>query len=687
MNDVTSGSISSTKDYKDTPTGQAEYWTTEFNASEKNFKDFLRDGTKIDIRYRGGKKKSSETESNAKSPFRLNLFHSNTITLLSMLYGNLPKVEVSRRYSDPNDDVGRVAALIMERLLNNDVQDNSETYNSVLKAALQDRLLPGLGVARVRYEFDNETGNEDAPLEYYHWRDVRWGWGRTFAELPWIGFRSFLDKDEMTARFGKEAAEGVQYQSESTTPDREESGEKDMDGPWQKAPVWEIWHKKKKKVVWWSPGYDKTLDEKDDFIGIRGFYTCPPPLLANQTTNLYIPTSDFYMAQDLYNEIDLLQTRISIITQAVKVVGAYNQDSGDLKRIFKEGTDNDLIPVDNWALFAEKGGIKGQIDWVPIKEIVEALVRLREIRDESIKLLQQITGMSDIMRGDLSGQYEGVGQSKMKVQFGSVRIQALQEEFSTFASNLMKVKADIIGHHYSPQTIARLANVSTFMQEDHKYIGQAIALIKQPEKARLHIIIRPESVAMVDYAQLKQERSEFLNSISGFLQAATPLMEAEPQTTPFVLQLLQWGLAGLKGSSEIEGVVDKAIQVTQEALKNAKEKPDPEAVKTKNAIELEMIKHKNNMAEINAKANADVTETNAELAADLKVIQAELKAAIIELSAKMGADIKKEAETSAINSQQAIEAAQAEVVKDTASAELDIAVDKEKSKNATNTSK
>lgn len=681
MNDAVSGSISSKKDYKNTPEGQAEYWVAEFEASEKNFRDFLRDGTKIDIKYRGGKHKTTEGRRSASSPFRLNLFHSNTITMLSMLYGNLPKVEVSRRYTDPNDDIGRVAALIMERLLNNDVQDNSETYNSVLKASLQDRLIPGLGVARVRYEFDEESGKEDAPLEYYHWRDVRWGWGRTFADLPWLGFRSFLNKDAVRGRWGDKIADGLQYKNQTTTPDKAEGGSNDADGPWQEAQVWEIWDKKNKKVVWWSPGYDKVLEEKEDFMGIRGFYTCPPPLLANQTTNLYIPTSDYYMAQDLYNEIDTLQTRIAIITQAVKVVGAYNQDSGDLKRIFQEGTDNDLIPVDNWALFAESGGIRGQIDWVPIKEIVEALVRLREIRDETIGLLQQVTGMSDIMRGDLTGQYEGVGQSKMKVQFGSVRIQALQEEFSTFASNLMKIKADIIGRHFSPQTIARLANVSTFMKEDHEYIGPAIAMIKDPDKARLHIIIRPESVAMVDYAQLKSERTEFLTGISNFLSAAAPLMEAEPTTAPFMLQLLQWSLAGYKGASEIEGVVDKAIQVTQEAAKDPRnQKPDPEKIKADNDIALENLKHQNNMAEIAAKGQADMQESQAELIADLVTIKAELKAALAEIDAKLQSDVSKEASTSEINVQQAVESAKAEIVKDVASAELNILVDKEKSK-------
>jgi hypothetical protein len=147
------------------------------------------------------------------APERINLFHSNVTTLMSMLYGNVPQVDVSRRYADADDDVGRVAAEMMERLLNNDISENGEEINAVLRSTLQDRLLPGLGCARVRYEaefeqvevevavqkegaeqpetvFEMQTEErlvfEDAPCDYYYWRDVLWSWARNWSELTWL---------------------------------------------------------------------------------------------------------------------------------------------------------------------------------------------------------------------------------------------------------------------------------------------------------------------------------------------------------------------------------------------------------------------------------------------------------------------------------------------------------------------
>ena len=701
INTAEKGSLESRKDFKETPDDQYRYWQRELASSDTQLRNFRNLGTKIVNRYLGGNKGKSDlaAENLGKVNFRLNLFHSNVITLQSMLYVDLPEVVVKRRFDDANDDVGRVATMIMQRLLENDLADNGEEYSCTFKAALQDRLLPGLGCARVRYEVETETDPmtgeervsfEDAPIDYYHWRDVAWGWGRTFADLPWVAFRTWMKKDDVEARFGAEVADQVELKNESVVTNKhEEASERDEDSAWRKAEIWEIWDKTTRRIVWYSPGYDKILDTRDDTLQLSGFYPCPPFLVANQTTSLYIPTSDFYLAQDLYNEVDLLQTRISIITEAVKVVGLYNRESGDVSRMFKEGTDNDLIPVDNWALFAEKGGIAGQIDWVPLDSITEALLRLRELRDEAIGLLQQVTGMSDIMRGELGGQYEGVGQSQLKAKFGSVRVQALQDDLAKFASDLLQLKAEVISRHFDPETIAQRANVDhTF---DVELVPDAINLIKQPDQARLRVRVKPESVGMADYSQLKQERTEYLSAMANFLQGIGPIIEVEPGAKPFFLEMMKWSLAGFKGSETIESVFDKMIELSnQAAIKMAQEggKPDPEKEKedAKSAaqLELENVKHQNAVQLIQVKLQADLQVRQSDLEADIQTKQAEyqlkaderladMQAELAQIKEKMIADIKVENAQSMVNAAQTEAAAQSETTKAGALAQMDIA--------------
>ena len=88
------------------------FWDKELVAANKRVKKFHSKGGAIVDRYIG----KGRTDDILKTS-RLNLFHSNIKTLQSMLYGNLPKVDVSRRYADGTDDAARVAAEIFERLL------------------------------------------------------------------------------------------------------------------------------------------------------------------------------------------------------------------------------------------------------------------------------------------------------------------------------------------------------------------------------------------------------------------------------------------------------------------------------------------------------------------------------------------------------------------------------------------
>ena len=657
MSSEKGGSIESKSDFKDTPRGNYQFWQQELAACSQRLAKWLKLGDKVVNLYL-----DSRADIQGEHGFKLNLFYSNITTLNALMYGNLPTVDVSRRYADSNDDVARVAAETMERLLNADIAENGDQYDAVLHGVLQDRLLPGLGCARVRYEMESEEDEmgveqvtyEAAPIEYYHWRDVKWSWGRSFSDLTWISYKNYITKDEATERFGEDVAGKLQYKKQMVANEDEGEQDPDMESAWLKAEIEEIWDKASRQVIWISLGYDKVLDTKEDPLGLNGFFPSPPFFMANATTSLYHPTPDYKMSQDLYNEIDVLQTRIAILTEAVKAVGVYDKAAEGIERMYSEGVDNELIPVDNWALFAEKGGIKGAVDWVPIDAVTNALEKLVMLRDQTVALLQQVTGMSDIMQGGLQNQYEGVGQSQIKAKFGSIRIQQMQEEFAYFASGLLQIKAEVIARHFDPRTIAAQSNMQ--MSFDAELLPQAIELIKNPETARLKVAIRPESVAMTDFAQLQSERTGYITAISTFMQSAGPLMDSDPSAKPFLLQLLQWGLAGFKGSSDIESVIDKAIEASQRA-EQEEQQPDP-------VMQVEQMKLQGEMQKIEAKKMADLEVRQADLQSDVQTIQATSQAKLTELQAKTQAGIMEEQAQSQINMDQQRAGVEAEAQKE-----------------------
>ena len=677
MTDPVASNEESRPDEK-TGAGWAKFWEKELKASEKLLKPFVQRGKDAVNRY------AAETIQDGKSDrsnwFRLNLFSSNVNTLKSMLYGQLPEVSVKRKFDDQDDDVARVAGLILSRMLNYDLQANGEEYDVVLRGVLEDRLLPGLGCAVVRYDMgtdtrmiDNTVWNEeteeydteeieeeyldweDAEIDYHYWGDVRWSWARNWSELRWVAFRSYLTKEAVEERFGEKWAKKLTYKkSEPGADNKEDSFNRDMQDSVSTAEIWEIWDKESQKVFWFQENQSDICDEEDDPLGLDGFFPCPPFLLANSTTTLLMPTSDYYLAKDLYRHIDLLSTRIAVVTQAVKVAGAYDKAQNGLERLFKEATENELIPVDNWAQLAEKGGLAGVLELVPTLEIAQTLDVLVQQRNQAIELLYQVTGMSDVLRGAATEGQTSATEQELKAKFASVRVQALQDTFATFCTDLMQLKAQVICKHYDVETIAKQANVQAMVQSDQDLVPAALQLLKQPNQVYLRIAIKPETVAMVDFAKKQQERTAFLEAMGFFVQSAQPMIEAAPEAAPTLLEMLKWGMGGFKGSEEIEGVMDEAIDNLR-ANPPQSQGDDAEAAKAQAEMakiqgdlqKLEMQrqhdqeKHQFKMREMQAQHETKMAEIQASFSAAIAELRARTEGKVIEQTAQTEGDIVK----------------------------------------------
>jgi hypothetical protein len=671
--------IQKAEQFPDTTHGWADRWRVEMDSAEENQRKWVERGDKVVKRFLDNR------EATVGGDTRINLFTANVQTLQALLYGKTPQVDVKRRFADPGDDQARVAGEILQRLLNLDIERDSDSYATALENALSDRLLPGLGVVRLRYEAEFEEQAEVAAVmddlgsvlapaytpeptksyecvetDYVYWKDFRWSPARTWDEVRWVAFKADMTYDALVERFGEGHAKLVPMNAKLAAKD-EDSGDKN--NPWSRAEVWEIWSKEHRKVQWWVCGYDQILDEKDDPLGLDGFWPCPRPMFANCTTTKLIPTPDFVLAQDLYDEVDDISTRITSLERAINVRGVYDKTNEGVKRLLAEAVGNELIPIDDFSMFKEKGGLQAVVDWLPLDMVVGALDKLREYRSELMALLYQVTGMSDIMRGQASGKATATEQA-LKAKFASTRVQEFQNEFARFASDAQSIKAEIISKHYDPETILKQSNAQYMTGGDPQAAQAAIQLIKS-DFYQYRIEVRPESVAMADMTAMKQERSEFLMAVATFLQSSQPVVAAAPWTAPFLLQMLQWSMAGFRGGSSIEGVLDQMVMAAQQQVKQQAMRPPPpdpkiEALKMKGQIDQQ--KAQTDMVVKKAGLQVDMQKAQMDLAVQQQKAKIELTKAGIEqkqaeISAafdvqKMQQDLVMEARRNAMESEQ-----------------------------------
>lgn len=625
--------LTSRGDFEKTPQGIQQLWVTELAAAKKDQEKWRKAGeriTKVFLDERGEEQSAMDI---LRSGTRLNVFSANIITLRALLFGNVPRVEVGRRYQDSDDDAARVASEIMERSLNADI---GEQFSFGIGQALDDKLLVGFGCARVAYEADFETvmhepimlgerelapafeeeqkSNEAAPVYYYNWRDILWSPARTWDEVRWIGFRNYLTRDECKARFGDKIGEAMPL----GTSKRKAADTGIQFDPWQKSEVWEVWDRTTKKVIWMCEGMDVICDMKDDTLRLKGFFPCPRFMLSNATSKAYLPRADYILAQDQYNELNDVSRRITMLQKALKVVGVYDKSAEGIQRMMNEATENTLIPVDSWAMFAEKGGIKGQVDWLPLEQVVAALMALRDYRTELVNLLYQVTGMSDILRGASAAAETATAQS-IKAKFASTRVQSQQDEFARFATDLQKLRAEVMINHFSDESLVSQANME--FTPDKQHIPAAIQLLRQKDVFR--IAIKSEQLAMQDMAAVRQEKTEFIQGLSGFITASAPLVQQHPAAAPTLLELLKWAMAGFKGASTAESILDQAIASLQQnpppaPTDPAAQKAKEAEAKTKASVEVEKMKQGGKQQEISANLQADLTRVQAETGAELK---------------------------------------------------------------------
>jgi len=222
------------------------------------------------------------------------------------------------------------------------------------------------------------------------------------------------------------------------------------------ATVYEIWWKPTRKVYFIAKSYDELCKEADDPLKLEGFFPCPEPLNATMTNDTTIPVPDYAESQDQYFQIDDLTKRIDILTSACKVIGVYDAAAQGIKRVFEEAQEPNLIPIDSWAMFAEKGGLKGAIDWVPIELIANTLKILIDIRQQIIQDLDRTTGINDIMRGT-SDARETMGAQRLKTNGSGTRLQEPQDEMSRFCRDIICIMGEIVAEHYSDETLIQVS--------------------------------------------------------------------------------------------------------------------------------------------------------------------------------------------------------------------------------------
>ena len=571
---------------------------------------------------------SAETQSDDRKKF--NILWSNIETLKPAMYAKLPKPLCSRRFKG-RDPVGLKAAMMIERAL--DFHLDCYDFDSICREAREDYLLPGRVVTRVVYTphfgeekkpkisirqredgtYHDEAGNdydgdmeeqdgelfgfgesyrpvdfEEVGVKEIHVKDFRHGPGRKWSEVSWCAFREYLTKSEAKTRFS-DVANNLDYNH------KEDVNDEDAHYADNKVAVWEVWDKSSKRVIWVAEGYkDGVLEEGEPPLKMKNFWPCPKPLITGNTNRSLTPIPDYIQYQDQQEEINELSERISMLVKSLKVVGAYaagpSEGGGNaLEQMLTEGFENELIPVDDWAAFAERGGIEGLISWLPIEQVAKVVIQLYEAREKTKQEVFEISGLADVIRG-ASNPNETATAQGIKGRYAGMRLSDRQTLFAQYLRDVIELMAEVMAEHFSIETLAMISGVEVLPEE----VPMLENILRNDLTRGFNIDIETDSTLMPDEEADKRSRMEFLEAVGGFLERAIPASQAAPELGQFFGEAILFAARGFRAGRELEESLEQGIK----AMLNKpppQPQPNPKIEEAKMNAEIKTQEHQQGM--------------------------------------------------------------------------------------------
>ena len=625
---------------KDGGAPPARFWRRELDRSARLQREWTGRAEKVVERYRAERRTSGRR--------RFNILWANTETLKPAVYSRTPAPEVRRRHLDP-DPVGREAATVLERALSFAIDDHD--FDGVMEAARDDMLLPGRGVARVVYEpvlgrralerlavdgrevflldglpaepdgFDGETAyveeviDQRAYCRHVYWKDYREQPARCWQDVRWVAFRHTMTRAELVARFG-ETGRSIPLEAALDGIEERGAGRGRAPEDARRAVLWEIWDKNARRRVILADGHDEIVEDVPDPLGLAGFFPMPEPLYAVRTTGTRVPVPEFTLYQDQALELDELATRKRHLIAALKARGVYAGVLGEIERLLTEGGENEMIPVKDWDQFRDKGGLAAAIEWMPIERIAQVVVALNGQIGRLKAEIFEITGLSDIIRGASKASETATAQ-RLKGNFGALRLQPRQRPMQRFARDILRLKAEVIAEHFTPDTLRRMTG---------RPVTPEVAALLREERARgFRIDIETDATIQPDAEIERANAVAFLGATTRFFTAVAPLIARAPHAAPMFLEMYKTAARTFKTGRQLEALIAQTGEaLARAAAEDAPASPDaPDPRAAERAAETALAIRGQDLKTALAERKQDLDAALAERGQDLDAARAE----------------------------------------------------------------
>lgn len=562
-------------------------WLDKISQAEERLRPWRTNSKKIVKRYRG-----HDEEQNSDN--RFNLHWSNVELFSATVYNRTPKPEVERRWKDSGDPVSRDLAEIMQASLQFNIDAPENDFDGIMERVMTDFGNTGFGQIRLKYkpyfeegppthlpvdvtaEYDArgevvnvardqegqiveeyQTGPEGAyiegepeenlvyeevGMEFVPWYRFIWDTDATqWEEVEWCAIRYELTKAQIEKQFGKKVAKNIKY--EGKQPD-----ERELIG--NKAVVYEVFDKVTRTWLVVSNDYKENkgvIEREKDPWELESFFPFPKPLFATITSDKMIPVPYYLIVQDLFEELDETQRRINHLISMLKVRGFYDSSLGDEFANVLRNDDGHLEPITNWAGIVDQNNGKVPFTIMEIGEIYGALQELRNQRMDIKNQIYEVSGFSDIIRGNTRASETATAQ-EIKKEYATLRMNRHIKNVNRFVRDVVRIMGELIAEHFQPETIQLITGqaVSPEMMET----------LRNDIQRAYKIDIEIDSMLAENEELEQQGRMDFLNAVAQFVGGVMPMLQAGMIDPAAAKELVMFAARSFKRGRKLERVLE-----------------------------------------------------------------------------------------------------------------------------------
>jgi len=595
-------------------------WLEKIRQSEKRDDAWIKAAEVAETAYL-----ADEEAENGEVP-RFNILHSNVETIVPSIYNSTPRPDIRPRHNN-KDDIAKMGADVLERGTTTQIDDSA--LDEEIEANAQDAFMAGRGVVRVRFDADevppqiaqqfagvDESGepiiqevevspasitNERILYECVSWRDYREGPAKRWKDVPWVAYRHEISETERERLEDDVIAE--KYETEDNVDETKD------------CTVWEIWCKETMKVYFITEEGQKVLNISDDPLGLKGFFPQAKPVQPITATGKRCPVCPYTIYKNLAEELDRASKRINAIMRGLKVRGGIAADA-EAVELISQADDNELVPIPNIENITAAGGLEKAIMWWPIETAIMVLRELYAQREQTKQAIYEVTGISDIIRGQGAASETATAQ-QIKTEWGSLRVKKMQNLIARQVRDLFVITSELMCKHFTAQGLQQASGM--------QITPEVMQLLKSPSR-HYRIDVESDSTIRADATKNREQMAQFLQGTAQFFQTMGPLLAQAPQAAGPVVDMYSAFARQFDLGKSAEDALEQMVELAKQAGQQDRPNPEMEKMKAEFEMKAKEFQHQVQMDQEEQQRKTAEFQKDMQLkGADLQLKAAELK--------------------------------------------------------------